>query len=142
MKRASRLLLVACLLFGTLALCAPSSEAGIFRRGGRYRGYGGVRVYRPGWGFGGYRSYGYGYGTGYPGYGTGYWGYGMGYPGMYGTSMAVGGVPIGGFSGGAPIGGFSGGAPIGGFSGGAPIGGFSRPGGVPIGGFSVNGYPY
>ena len=40
MKRFLRVLLIAGLLAGGLAISSPSSEAGIFRRGGPFRGYG------------------------------------------------------------------------------------------------------
>lgn len=121
MKRIARTLLIVGLLAGGLALLAPPSQAGIFRRGHRgVYGWGRVgygpgggytAVYRPtgyGYGWGGYGA-GYGafapgyggYGTGYPGYGfggygVGYSGMGLGYPAVYGTSVSAGG-PYGGF---------------------------------------------
>lgn len=120
MKRIVRLSLVVGLVAGTLALCSPSSEAGLFRRGYRggywgrtyygpgwgyrtvYRPYGlGVTGYNPGfggygWAYGGYPAYGLGmYGVGYPSYGYGYGGFG--YPSVYGgTSISIG-SPMGGF---------------------------------------------
>jgi hypothetical protein len=102
MKRHLRLVLIIGLLAGGLVLCSPASEAGIFRRGGPFRGYGGYgrgRVFAPVGGYGVYRPYRYGwggYGMGYRGYGIGlgrygygypaYGGYGIGYPG-YGSGL-------------------------------------------------------
>lgn len=117
MKRHLSVLLIAGLMAGGLALCSPKSEAGIFRRGGPFRGYGVYQAYGPGYGYGvyshagygwggygmGYRNYGYG-GYGYPAYGysgygyPGYMGYGLGgYPAVYGTSVSIGTSPYSGF---------------------------------------------
>jgi hypothetical protein len=116
MKRHLRVLLIAGLVAGGLALGSPTSDAGIFRRGGPYRGYGWRPAYGPAYSYGVYRPYGYGvsgYGMGYRSYGWGYGGYGMGYPAyggygmggygmgmspaVYGSSLSVGTVPYGGF---------------------------------------------
>jgi hypothetical protein len=144
MKAIVRMLLIAGVLAGSLALCAPSSEAQVFRRGWR-GGFGyGRAYYGPGWGyrqvyrpygFGlggyglGYRNYGWGYpgyGLGYPRYGWGYGGYGLGY-GNYGLGYGPGIVGMG----------------YSGYGYGYPgVFGTAMGMGAPIGGFSIASYPY
>ncbi len=101
MKRHLRSLLVVSLVAVGLGFLSSTSQAGIFRRGGFFRGprYGYTyHVYGPGWGYRMYHPYGLGYGWG--GYGPGYrnigWGYGgLGYP-------AYGGFGLGGYGLGSP----------------------------------------
>ena len=87
MKRHLRVLLIIGLLAGGFAFCSPTAEAGLFGRGGLFRGYRSYG-YGPGWGYSVYRPYGYGmggFGLGYRGYG----GYGYGYP-AFGSSYGYG----------------------------------------------------
>jgi hypothetical protein len=132
MKRILRSLLVLGLLAGFFALCAPSSKAGIFRRGWR-GGYVGGPVYGPGAGYRVYRPAGYGwggYGPGYRRYGWGYGGYGMGYP-VYGAGYPGYGVGM-----------YGGGYPGYGWSYPGVYGGTSVSIGSPMSGFNMSTYPY
>jgi hypothetical protein len=135
MKRIMRILLVAGLLVGGLALFSPSSQAGPRGRGGFRRG-GWGRAYGPGWGYRAYRPYGYGwggYGLGYRPYGWGYRGYGWGYPG-YGlgyTGYGINNPALGVFGVGPGYGmGYPG------------YYGTSLSIGSPMGGFYMSSYPY
>ena len=96
MRRCLRALLATGLLVGGLTFWTTSAEARPWRRGwGPYGGYGYRPAFRPGWGYGGYRSFGYGLGPGYgwrrPGWGFPAYGYGFrGYPGFYGPGSVYG----------------------------------------------------
>lgn len=143
MKRHLRSLLVVSLLALGLGIFSSTSQAGVFRRGGPFRGYGygyGYRyhAYGPGWGYGMSRPAGYGYSYGWGGYGMGYrnttWGYGgMGNPGFSGYGMGYPSMGTGlGYSGyGLGYGGYP-----------AVYGTSISIGTGPYGGFYMSNYPY
>jgi hypothetical protein len=136
MKRHLRVLLIAGLLAGGLALCSPTSEAGIFRRGGPFRGWGYRSAY-PAYGYSVYRPYGYGmggYGMGYRSYGWGYGGFG--YPAYSGYGNPAFGVYSAGGYPGYGLGGYG----MGRYP--AVYGTSLSIGTGPYGGFYMSSYPY